>query len=116
MRMLKVMIAAAMVIGCASAGSIRTKYDLIDYSHGIERKEAILIAKNHMLDSKYRQRYRITAPKVEDLVDRDAWLIRFYGKKTSISEFYMPSIYEVTVDKRTGVCRLEYTNNITDVK
>ncbi len=102
--------------GCATVNSVKTNYALIDYSDGIDKKEAVLIAKEHLINTKYRHRYQVIGPKVENLPLEGAWLVRFRGKKTSISEFYMPSIYEVKIDKRTGECRLEYTNNMTDIR
>jgi hypothetical protein len=102
--------------GCATVDSVKTNYDLIDYSDGVDKKEAVVIAKEHIINTKYRHRYQVMGPKVENLQDEDAWLVRFYGKKTSISEFYMPSIYEVKIDKKTGECRFEYTNNMTNIR
>jgi len=103
----------ALVDGCASIGSIKTNYASINYTDGIDQKEAVLIAKEHLINTDYRYCYRVIGPQIEDRANEGMWLVRFYGKKTSISEWYMPSVYEVSVDKKTGACKVEYINNVS---
>ena len=102
--------------GCATVGSIERNYALVDYSDGIDKKEAVAIAKQHMVNSQYSQRFQTIGPRIEDMPAQNAWLVRFHGKKTSIGEFYMPSFYEVTIDKQTGSCRLVHMNNVTSIR
>ncbi|MBD3246764.1 MAG: hypothetical protein GF333_07110 [Candidatus Omnitrophica bacterium] len=111
MNILRALLILVLWTGCASTNAIYQRMGTVDCADGVSREEAVLLAQNHIIETPYKYRYRVAAPAIEELSEKNAWLIRFYGKKTNISEFYRPSVYEVTIDKRDGTCTVTYINN-----
>ena len=94
--------------GCATVSSVRYFYEKIDYSDGVSKDEAKLIAKKHLIDSVYKYDYRVINPEIRTWYEKDAWIVRFPPKKVQLLipeglfEAVMPNAYLVAVDKRTG--------------
>ena len=88
--------------GCATTNSIKVNYEKINYSDGINKEEAVLIAKNHLLSTKYKYDYQIISPLVLNNKSTrqypDFWCIRFHPKKLHL----MPYYYLVMINKKTG--------------
>lgn len=59
------------ISGCATISSIERNYRNIDLSNGINSEEAKIIAKNQIIQTNFKDDYRIIAPKVYDTSEFD---------------------------------------------
>jgi hypothetical protein len=71
-----------MLVGCATVGSIDKSYQAIEYSDGINKKEAIIIAKQHILGTEYKHQYRIINPGIKD--KKEYWEVAFLPKNSIV--------------------------------
>jgi len=89
------------ISGCITADSIGRNMEKLDYSNGISKEEAIIIAQNYCLgDAACRDKCRISAPKVfeNEKWYPGQWVVYFWSKEISTLDHH----YEVCIDKRTG--------------
>ncbi|UCC95823.1 MAG: membrane lipoprotein lipid attachment site-containing protein [Candidatus Omnitrophota bacterium] len=99
---------ALLLNGCATIASIRHHYAKIDYSNGVNKEEAVLIAKHHLISTEYKYSYRVIAPWVESWEERNAWIVWFAPKKLrfifpqDFLDLFIPKKYCVVIDKETG--------------
>ena len=87
--------------GCATANSINKGYGKIKYKDGVNKKEALLIAKKCLIESPVKGKYRIINPSILNNGDTyphpNHWFISFNNKP-----FTPDSMFLVVVDKRNG--------------
>jgi len=100
--------------GCATIKSIEKNYKKIDYSDGINKSEAKLIAKKSLIDSPYRNFYRVIRPRIldndETLQHPRYWFLKFRRKSSKLNK----SNYFVVIEKKTGeviYAEKHYPNN-----
>jgi len=77
-----IILACFIVIGCASTfpevnkQEINNQMKLVSVSDGVDRDEAVIIAKNHMVNNGYDYDWNVVNPKaIEDVGDK--WAITF---------------------------------------
>lgn len=93
-------------MGCATVGSIKKSYEVIDYSDGINPKEAIIIAKQHIIGTEYTQQYRIINPRIKE--KKEYWEVTFLPKNSILTfpwvffNKFIDKSYRVYVKKSTG--------------
>ena len=80
-----------------SANSIKSRYARIDYSDGISKKEAVIIAQNICLeDEGCRKNYCVSCPRVYG--DCREWIVIFYPKRITLPWITCAAY----IDKKTG--------------
>ena len=105
--------------GCATTGSIERNYALIDYSDGIDREEAILIAKKGLISQdpnpNLKYQYRITGPLVDYDEEENVWTVCFVPKYMvgAVDLSHLDALYCFDIDRASGeiVSRGKYPYN-----
>ncbi len=91
-----------MLASCATINSMENNYEKIDYSDGVNKTEAVLIAKNHIMKTKYVKDYQIVSPVIlnneQTKKFSNIWFVRFHPKKITLLTHY----YLVMISKETG--------------
>ncbi|MFH0941136.1 MAG: hypothetical protein V1840_04710 [Candidatus Omnitrophota bacterium] len=74
-----VVLTIILLSGCTTIGSIEGNYAKINYSNGINRTKAVLIAKHDLIQTDLKYYYNIIHPEVVQLSNND-WRVTFYEK------------------------------------
>ena len=97
-----------LVSGCATIGSIERNHALVDEADGIDRQEAILIAKNGLIspapNPNLKYNYRVTAPLVDFDQEEGAWNVCFVPKYMvgNIDLSHLNAVYCFDIDRTSG--------------
>ncbi len=90
-----------LVVGCATVGGIKKQYEKIDYSDGINQKEAVAIALNHLISTEHKNNYLLSGRKVKK--EDDIWAVSFlFDPKSSFNKMYFQTYYRVYIDIDSG--------------
>jgi len=117
-KIILIMSVSLMFLGCKSVSTINREFENINYSDGINRQEAILIAQKHILDSGKKSLdissatiensktwHRLYKELAAQYVADNFWIVRF-GAKIGTNDWQNGLLlayrYYVVVDKKTG--------------
>ena len=87
--------------GCATIGGINKSYESVNYSDGIDGKEAKVIAQKKLLLEHFSHNYMISTPDIKKM-DK-YWSVAFLFEPTTLpSSEYFQTFYRVSIDCKTG--------------
>jgi hypothetical protein len=94
-------LAAVLLSGCASFESIYKHAESVNYSDGIDEREAKYIAQKYLFEKGIKDAF-ISHPQAEDnFLKPNQWEVKFQIKNLAQLDYY----YLVIIDKKTGEIR-----------
>jgi hypothetical protein len=92
---------ALLVAGCATIGGVNKQYERIEYSDGVNKKEAVAIALKHLISTEHKNNYLLSGRKIKK--EEDTWGVAFlFDPKSSFNKTYFQTYYRVYIDIASG--------------